>query len=198
MQSCAKDVSNFNWDTTWKSNGLKEGKNSVIFTFERTFKHDESSRRLRMNDVRRMKVGLLIGEWEIYGFSKTIDICLKKSGNRRKCGRKMPFEIPNPEPIEPTLPPSPTQPTDFSKREWTAFVDADCEGNYEKCTGVNYKGNYIVETDPNGEHRLTITGSMDWEGLPRNTDKAFGMFIALSRPNGKTEWSAQNWDPNAY
>jgi len=162
----------------------------VIFTFEREFDHEESSRRLRINDIRRMKVGLIIGEWKVYGFSDTIDLCLKKEGRRRQCGRKMPFEIPSPEPVEPTLPVSPTRPTDFSKREWTAMVDADCEGNDEKCTGVNYKGNYIVETDPDGEHRLTITGSMDWEGESRNTDKAFGMFIALSRSNGMTEWSA--------
>lgn len=185
MQKCAENVKGFNWDTTWESQGVKEGVDSVKFTFERPFKHSKSQRRLRFGDIRRMKVGLIIGNWKIYGFSKTINICLKQGKQpRRQCGRKMHFEIDDPAPIPPTLPVAPTQPTDFATNEWTALVDADCEGNDEKCTGVNYKGKYIVETDPNGDHRLTITGSMSWEGLPRNIDKAFGMFIGLSRSNG--------------
>lgn len=196
MQSCAEKVNGFYWDTTWQSNGIEEGVDSVRFSFERKFKHSKSKHRLRLNDIRKMKVGIIIGEWEIYGFSKPINICLKKDGSKRQCGRKMHFEIKDPTPLPPTLPTGPTLPDDFATNSWTALVDADCEGNDEKCTGVNYKGKYIVETDPNGDHRLTITGSLSWEGLPRNIDKAFGMFIGLSRPNGETEWSAQNWDPN--
>lgn len=30
-----------------------------------------------------MKMGIIIGEWKTYGFSKTINVCLKKDGKRR-------------------------------------------------------------------------------------------------------------------
>jgi len=62
-------------------------------------------------------------------------------------------------------------------------VDGECQGNDEKCFGVNYRGSYVVETDAEGEHHLTVTGTLSWEGEERDIDKAFGVFIALSRSN---------------
>lgn len=91
-------------------------------------------------------------------------LCLYEEGDRRKCGRKADFEIPEPKPREPVKPVQPTRPSDVATNEWVGIVDGDCQGNDEKCTGVNYKGTYVVETDPKGEHSLHVTGTMSWAG----------------------------------
>lgn len=125
-----------------------------------------------------MYTGFVYSNFVKYGFAnKKINICLTEEGSRRKCGRKMDFEI---KPPAAPMDGVPMQPGDVKKNKWVGFVNADCEGTDVKCTGIDYKGSYTIETDGDGEHHLKIEGMIDWEGLPRDITKAFGMFIALS------------------
>lgn len=91
MYGCAQKPKNFKYDRTWKSTGAKEGENYLIFSLERKFDHRQKTRKLRMNDIRQMKVGLLIGQWSAYGFSDYQKLCLAENGNRRQCGKTAPF-----------------------------------------------------------------------------------------------------------
>lgn len=83
-----------------------------MFGIQRTFKHSSADRVLKIGDIKEFKVGIVIGEWEIYGFSKPLYLCLSEKGDRRKCGRETEFKL-KPPVVKPTVEPNaPSKPTD--------------------------------------------------------------------------------------
>lgn len=125
-------------------------------------------------EVRDFKAGVMIGTWEAYAFTRMRKICLS-ADESSFCG-----DSDNAMDVDQT---------------WKAFGPEKCpEGS--KCAGFSAKGNYGIKTDANGDSKLVLDGELTWAEGARNMDKGFGVMFAISTSTGRSEWSANSWDPN--